>query len=73
VPIYLLVYIQLAEDLSRIQKVLVVKDPRNRRRVSLSPYSRRPTQKLLWGPYSDETYFLALNANRGRLRMSASQ
>lgn len=50
-PIYLLVYIQLAEDLSRIQKVLVVKDPRNRRRVSLvslfsPPNSNTPTGSL---------------------------
>lgn len=30
VPIYLLVHVQLAEDLSRIQKVLVVEDPSNR-------------------------------------------
>jgi hypothetical protein len=30
VPIYLLVHVQLAEDLSRIQKMLVVKDPEKR-------------------------------------------
>lgn len=57
---HLLVHIQLAEDLRRIEKVLVVEYSIHVSRVAGSP-------KVLW------THFLPLKANSGRFSTNASQ
>jgi hypothetical protein len=65
VNLYLLVDVQLAEDLSRIQKVLVVKDPRSRTTGQpgfLIPAA--PTQKLLWNSYSGRNVLLSIECQQ---------
>ena len=55
-------HIELAEDLGRVQQMLVVIDP-----DTLLTFFCRYCQ------HKRDTYFFALNANRGRLRRIASQ
>lgn len=59
---YLLVHVKLPEDLCRIQKVLIFKNPI---KVSILP-----SLKLR---LASATYFLPFQANRGRFKMSAIQ
>jgi hypothetical protein len=63
------VYVELAEDFSRIQEVLVVVNPKH------EIHGQQPLclRRQMDCETSLETYFLALNANSGRLRKIASQ
>lgn len=54
-------HIQLAEDLGRVEKVLVLIDPAFVSSIQLYPAIRK------------KTHFFALNANSGRLSTMASQ
>ena len=59
---HLLVHVELAEDLGRIQEVLVVIDSESR--LAISPKKKRKQGR---------THFFALKANIGRFRTIAAQ
>ena len=59
---YLLVHIELPEDLRCVQQMLVLKDPVTVSIVLIPWYSHGPA-----------TYFFPFHANRGRFRINAIQ